>query len=174
MCRDVTRGAPMTERELLESAACTHFLNAYNKRNGTQFAVVDHRDKPDFLIKDSLNGEKLGIEVMHLYYDSKEAKMVLGRQPKELHGTMTISELIAQLNNDLVQKVFQSVKYDFSGPMFLVIRVASPIFDQADFEMFEDEIIVPVPNAFAEIWLLFLEHSTNEYSGLMQIQMPVS
>ena len=160
----------MDERERLELAACNCFLDSYNTRHQTNFQIVDHRDKPDFLVQNSHTSETLGIEVMHLYHDSKEAQMVLGRRPNELHGVMTISGLIAKLNSDLSEKVERAAKYDFNGKMVLLVRVTSPIFDRQDFDMFEDEIGVPSPNNFVEIWLLFRNQATGTYSDLKQIQ----
>lgn len=160
----------MDERQQLERAACEHFLNAYNKRHTTHFEIVEHRDKPDFLAQDASTGEKTGVEIMHLYYDAKEAQIMLGRRPNELHGTMNINGLIDKLNADLDEKCSRAAKYDFNGKMFLVIRVASPIFDQKDFEIFGTDIVVPTHNTFAEIWLVFWDQASKAYSTLMQIQ----
>ncbi len=160
----------MDERQQLELAASTYFLQSYNARHRTNFQIVEHKDRPDFLVQDAQTGEKMGIEVMHLYFDAKEAQMVLGRRSNELHGVMTISELIAKLNADLAEKIARAAKYNFDGRTLLVIRVASPIFDRADFDMFEDEITVPTLNTFDEIWLLFWDDSSKTYSDLKQMQ----
>ena len=160
----------MDEKQRLELAACTCFLDSYNTRHQTNFQIVAHRDKPDFLVQNSQTGETLGIEIMHLYHDSKEAQMVLGRRPNELHGVMTISGLIGKLNSDLSDKVERAAKYDFNDEMRLLVRITSPIFDRQDFDMFEDEIRVPSPNNFAEIWLLFWDQATGTYSDSKQIQ----
>lgn len=160
----------MDERQLLEHAAGMHFIESYNARQRTRFQIIEHRDKPDFLLKDIETEEILGLEVMHLYYDGTEARMMLGRQANTLHGVMTITELIAKLNNDLVEKVAKASKYRFDSRVFLVIRVVSPIFDLADFEIYGDEILIPKPNLFDEIWLLLRNNSTNTFSDLKQIQ----
>jgi len=160
----------MDEKQRLERATCEHFLNEYNERHETKFEIVEHRDKPDFLVQDRATGKKLGIEIIHLYYDSKEAKMVLGRQPNELHGVMNINGLIDKLNADLSEKCSRAAKYDFNEKMSLAIRVASPIFDLNDFEIFGAEVVVPAHNTFAEIWLVFWDQATKTYSALKQIQ----
>jgi hypothetical protein len=36
--------------------------------------------------------------------------------------------------------------------------------------MYQDEIVVAVPNTFSEIWLLFWNASSESYSDLMQLQ----
>jgi len=160
----------MDERLQLELAACRCFIDSYNVRHGTDFKSVEHRDKPDFLIQDARTREAMGLEVMHLYYDGKEAQMVLGRRSKEPHGPMTLDQLIDKLNSDLVEKVARASKYDFDGRMSLVIRVASPIFDRADFDIYEDDVVVPGPNLFDEIWLLFRDPDTGAFTDLKQIQ----
>lgn len=160
----------MDEKQNLEVAACTYFLTSYNALHGSNFQIVEHRDKPDFLVEDGHTGEKLGIEVTHLFYDVKEAQMMLGRRPNELHGVMTVCDLITKLNADLAVKVDRAANYDFEGKLFLLVRVASPIFDRQDFDMYEEDINVPTLNTFAEIWLLFWDQASKTYSDLKQIQ----
>lgn len=160
----------MNEKLALELAACTYFIASYNGLHKTKFQIQKHQDRPDFLLKDVDTGEMVGVEVMHLYYDAVEAKMVLGRLSGKLHGVMTISHLIQQLNSDLADKINTAASYDFPGKLILLVRVASPIFDRQDFDMYEDEITVPQPNTIAEIWLLFWDQTTGTYSNLKQIQ----
>ncbi len=122
------------------------------------------------MARDTKSGEKIGIEVTHLFFDSREAKMLLGRSTGGTHGTMTISELIERLNDLLAQKITQTAKYNFEGRLFLLVRVASPIFDKKDFEIFEDEITFPSGNVLDEVWLLFWNQTTQTYSDLKQVQ----
>jgi hypothetical protein len=159
----------MDERQALERAACEHFLKAHNATHRTNFQIAEHRDKPDFLVRDARVGEPLGIEVMHLYYDPKEAQMVLGRRPNELHGVMTVSGLIAKFNVDVAEKLGRAAKYDFSGKMILLVRVTSPIFDKDDFDMHEDDISIPHQEIFSEVWLLFWDQASRSYSSLKQV-----
>ena len=160
----------MSEKQDLELAACMYFIDSYHTIHKANLELVQHRDKPDCVLRDAVTGEQVGVEVTHLYYDGKEAKMVLGRLSKELHGVMTISQLIEKLNADMAEKVNRAAKYDFEGKLILLIRVASPIFDKQDIEMYEDEIAVPKLNTFAEIWLLFWSQASGTYSDLMQLQ----
>lgn len=160
----------MNEKEKLEFAACTHFLESYNKIQGSGLQLVVHQDKPDCLAKDHRTGERIGIEVTHLYYDATEARMVLGRLPGVLHGVMTLQQLIDKLNSDMAEKANRAANYFFEGKLILLIRVASPIFDKQDFEMYRDDICVPQLNTFAEIWLLFWSQATQSYSDLLQLQ----
>ena len=160
----------MSEKLNLELAACSYFIDSYNAIHRTKLKLVEHRDKPDFLLCDAVTGEQVGVEVTHLFYDAKEAKMVLGRLSKQLHGVMTINQLIEKLNADLAEKTSRAAKYDFECNLVLLIRVASQIFDKQDFEMYEDEIDVPKLNTFSEIWLLFWSQNSGTYSDLMQLQ----
>lgn len=160
----------MNENQDLELAACNYFIGAYNAIHHANLEFIEHRDKPDCVLRDAVTGEQVGVEVTHLYYDAKEAKMVLGRLPKQVHGVMTISQLIEKLNADMAEKINRAAKYNFEGKLVLLVRVASPIFDKQDFEMYEDEIDVPELNTFAEIWLLFWSQATGTYSDLMQLQ----
>jgi hypothetical protein len=160
----------MNEKENLERAACDYFIRSYNNDHGTRFEIVCHQDRPDFLTRDSNSGETLGIEITHLFYDDKVAKMVLGRLSGQLHGAMTLPNLIDKLNAKLAEKVNRAARYPHDGKLVLVIRVASPIFDKRDFEMYSDEIAVPTLNTFAEIWLLFRNLCAGTFSDLLQIQ----
>ena len=75
----------MNEKEALEEAACLYFIDAYNKEHGTYFEIKEHRDKPDFLAGDHSTSETMGVEVTHLYYDSEEAKTLLGKSSLPPH-----------------------------------------------------------------------------------------
>ena len=77
----------MNEKQNLELAACTYFIDSYNTIHRTSFQLIAHQDKPDCLLQDVVTGEQVGVEVTHLYYDTEEAKMVLGRLPKQSHGS---------------------------------------------------------------------------------------
>lgn len=160
----------MSEKQDLEIAACEYFIASYNAIHQTNLKLVQHSDRPDCVLHNTVTDEQVGVEVTHLYYDAKEAKMVLGRLSKQSHGVMTISQLIEKLNSDMAEKINRAAKYDFEGKLILLIRVASPIFDKQDFDMYEDEINVPKLNTFSEIWLLFWSATNQTYSDLKQLQ----
>ena len=83
---------------------------------------------------------------------------------------MCLIPLIEKLNAEMAEKANRAAKYDHEGKLILLIRVASPIFDKQDFEMYEEEIIVPELNTFTEIWLLLWSANTRTYSDLKQLQ----
>jgi hypothetical protein len=159
----------MEEKARLERAACEGFVQSYNAKYCTSFVVKEHRDRPDFLIADAF-GEKIGIEMTHLYYDREQAKTSLGRGEKEkFHGTMRTGELITALNTLLESKAAQAAKYNFGNRLFLVIRNTSPIHELADFEMFEEDIHIPPSHPFSHIWLLCQDPMTNKWTGLAEL-----
>ena len=168
----VYAGCVVNEKEALEEAACLYFIDAYNKAHGTHFEIKEHRDKPDFLAGDHSTSEMMGVEVTHLYYDSEEAKTLLGRSSLPLHPgkEKNFDHLAGRLNDLLIDKVKAGVAYDFGQKIFLLIRVACPIFTKSDFEMCSDWIDLHSGNPFAEVWLLFYSERTDTFSDLLQIQ----
>lgn len=148
----------MNEKARLEKATLDYFLEAYNGLRGTHLELKEHSDKPDFIVKDSETNQIVGIEVSHLFYDPDEAKILLGRSAEPIHNLMNSTELLATLNKLLHNKTESAQKYEFKGKMFLIVRVASPIFDKSTFDMFEEGIVIP-PNVFNEIWLVFRDCS---------------
>ncbi|RLC36773.1 hypothetical protein DRH29_03825 [candidate division Kazan bacterium] len=157
----------MAEKKKLEKAAFDYFIKSYNLFNGTNFQFNKHSDKPDFIAED--DGQMLGVEVTHLFYDDNEAKILLGRADKRISGIMKADELIKTLNIKLADKVEQAAKYDFKNRMILVIRVASPVFDKSDFDREENSIKVP-QSVFSEIWMLFYDTNTQSWSDLKQLK----
>lgn len=162
----------VNEKEALEEAACLYFIDAYNKANGTHFEIKKHQDKPDFLIGDASTGEMMGVEITQLFYDKEEATTLLGRpssasQPDE--GKIFYA-LAGRLNDLLEKKIKVAFRYDFGGKLFLLVRVACPVFNKSHFEVYSDWIDLPSGNPFAEVWLLLFSESTDTFSDLLQIQ----
>lgn len=155
------------EKRKLEEAACRYFLEEYNKEQGTHFKIIKHGDKPDFTVQDG--DEVLGVEITHLYYGDKEAMLLLGRLNKELTEVEIFPTLAENLNALLRDKTKQAHGYDMAHPVILVIRVASPVFNDEDFGDLEDKIVVP-ENLFAEIWLLARDDETGDWIGLERLK----
>lgn len=159
----------MNEKSQLERATLDYFIKAYNHLEKKRLELIKHGDRPDFITKDSLLNEIIGIEVKELFYDSDEAKILLGRSDTLTHGMMLIDRLIIKLN-DLIEKASESAKkYEFKSSLFLVIRIASPIFDKEDFQRFRDNIRVTL-DTFSQIWLLFYNNSTLNWDNLERIK----
>ncbi|MCH8088966.1 MAG: hypothetical protein IH955_03010 [Chloroflexi bacterium] len=158
-----------TEKEKLEEAAVSYFLEWYAENRARLFKIVNHQDKPDFVVQEYVPSDKVGVEVAHLFQDDAEARMLLGRSQERVHPTVSLSDLIKRLNSVLIQKAAKVEDYDFPGDVFLVIRVASPIFDRELFESHRADINVP-PCKFSEIWLLFRDVNRSSWSEVLQLK----
>ncbi|MFC1938703.1 hypothetical protein ACFLWM_00910 [Chloroflexota bacterium] len=158
----------MDEKTKLEKSALIIFLEIYNRLNGTNLEFEKHCDRPDIIVKDRISKQELGIEVKHLPYDEDEAKILLGRSISPIHSLMSSAKLIEKLNNLLKEATETARKYEFKNKMFLIIRVASRIFDKQDFELHKEDIQIP-PNIFSEIWLVFGTTSGTVRKGLMRL-----
>lgn len=158
------------EKPELEVAACNYFLQSYNSFLKTNFSLIDHDDKPDIIIKDNNSGEVIGLEVTHLFYDTNEAKILLGRSLNIIHDPMNMYTLVQRLNDLLQKKTEAALKYSFAKRMFLLVRVASPIFFLSDFEIYEDEINIPMFNPFDQIWLLLFNDQSQKYEDIKPLQ----
>ena len=146
-----------TEKEQLEKYAVEYFIKAYSK----PLKILKHSDKPDFTLIDEGNKSKIGIEVAHLWNDKKEAKILLGRSRQTRHGIMCANDLIKVLNILLSQKASKIKGFAPHDKFFLVIRVASPVFDKSTFDMYENDIICP-ENEYNEIWLVLDDNNKSE------------
>jgi hypothetical protein len=154
------------EKEKLEISAIKYFINGYP----TLLTVVEHSDKPDFILFDKKNMIKIGVEIAHLWHDKEEVMMLLNRTEQRQHGVMCHKDLIKKLNNILEQKSKKIVNYKTHDKLFLVIRVASPIFDKSTFDVFEEEIVCP-KNDFNEIWLVLDDNNKSiRWSELKKIK----
>ena len=155
-----------SEKERLEEYAIKYFTAAYPR----QLRSLLHSDKPDFTLLDESNKSKIGVEVAHLWHDKEEAKILLGRSEKTVHGIMNAADLIRVLNELLMQKANKIVGFKKHDKFFLIIRVASPIFDKSTFDMYEDDIICPV-NDYDEIWLVLDDNSkSGRWTELKEIK----
>lgn len=144
----------LKEKLKLEELAIDVFLKHYNSFRDDDLRVLEHRDRPDFLVQNLKTKEKVGVEITHLFYDDEEAKMVFGRPYKRIDNEFDFNELIFVLNHRLIDKTQDAKDYDFIGQIILAIRVASPAFDKYSFDLYEKDIIIP-EKIFSEIWLVF-------------------
>lgn len=152
------------QKKQLEIAGIQYFIKAYPQR----LRVLEHSDKPDFTLVDDASNQKIGAEIAHLYYDKKEARILLGNSEKTIHGIMCANDLIKVLNSLLNQKANKIKDYRPHDKSILVIRVASPIFDKSTFDMYEDTIICP-ENDYDEIWLV-LDGTKGKWTELKRIK----
>lgn len=152
----------LDEKWLLEQTAAEYFVAALNDLYATSFQILEHSDKPDIVIGDSNTGRKIGIEVTHLFYNSEEAKALLGKSDNSPNGLEDIRSFIDRLNQLLHQKAQKAKGYNHRSELALLIRVVSPVFSKDYFDRFERLIKVPQPE-YKHIWLLFYNFADQKW-----------
>lgn len=159
------------EKWILEEAATHYFIKALNEQEETAFKKVLHTDRPDFIIEDENGGQRIGVEVTHLFYNSHEAQALMGRGRETLNQSDDPETYIKRLNHLLEQKAYKAFGYEFEGEgkMALLVRVTSPNFDAGDFERNRDLIKVP-ENIYDHIWVLFYDFQQHNWGVLKELK----
>lgn len=107
-----------------------------------------------------LGGERLDLEVAHLYGSEQEAMQILGRElsdrtRQELRELDLVadphSRLLDALNRILTQK---SLKHYQSKRVWLVIRNAHPAWRAPEIKALQHYITVPPHHPFEQIWMV--------------------
>ena len=158
----------LDEKWFLEETAAQALVEILNSRQGTSYGIIKHTDRPDIVIENRLDGTRLGVEVTHLFYDSAEARLILGRSKELRHSPEYIEEYIRRLNALLLQKSEKAKGYNHDYSLALLIRVVSPVFHIYDFEAYAAKIVVPTSD-FALIWLLFFDFLAERWTILEQL-----
>jgi hypothetical protein len=151
----------MHEKKQLERAALEEFGQWFTVNAGRgEFRLVELLDPPKLDSRCRIGEAEVYVEVAHVYGTETDAKTLLGRtgvgapDSGRHRRDALISfdrRVIVPLNTVLQEKAGKT--YDGS-PVWLVIRNGFPLMDQADFESYADQIIVPDVHPFTEIWLL--------------------
>jgi len=152
----------LDEKWLMEQTAAEHFVAALNDLYATSYRILEHSDKPDIVIGDINTGRKIGIEVTHLFYNSEEAKALLGKSGNSPNGPEDIRSFIYRLNQLMEQKAQKAKGYNHQSELSLLIRVVSPVFSKDYFDKFERLIKVPRPE-YNHIWLLFFNFENQKW-----------
>lgn len=140
------------EKLALERAAIREFIRLFNLRHSVKLRLLYQHDRPDAVLQTS-RGDKLGVEITHLFYDAAEAKALLGRPDGSLSGPVTLAHLIAQLNELIKRKESKKMAYDPAYPISLLIRNASPTFRLSEIWAARDHIRKP-NDSFIDTWFL--------------------
>ncbi|HWJ02057.1 MAG TPA: hypothetical protein VNU93_00175 [Verrucomicrobiae bacterium] len=157
------------EKWLLEQNAAEYFVEALNEQLSTSYRVMLHADRPDIVIEDEDSLHRLGVEVTHLFYDSAEARALLGRSPIDYRSQEDIKTFIDRLNKLLAQKADKAKKYADEWELALLVRVASPAFGIQDFVRFKNLIDVP-DCKYKYIWLLFYNFDESRWNIIMALK----
>lgn len=159
----------MNEKEWLEESLIDYFIQAMNNMHKSNYQVVIHRDRPDFIIVEKFQNKKFGVEVTHLFYDPEEAKQLLGHQHLLDSKVENIEHYINILNKLLAKKTEKANGYDQSYDLVLLVGITSPLFTRDDFENSREDIIIP-QSKFAIICLVFFNELNQNWEDLMFIK----
>lgn len=143
----------MGEKELLEQYAIKYFINQLSRIENSDYRIVEHSDKPDFIIQNETTKEMIAVEVAHLYYDQEEAKMIFGRSKNKVHNGEYGEAYLKRLNDLIIDKIRKFKNYNFPGNIILLIRVTSRVFDLNLFRQYYDLIDIP-ENRYFQICLI--------------------
>ena len=159
----------MDEKEKLERDALTFFLRLYNKKTSAKFRFFKKRERPDFLVKDKVTKELMGVEISHIFHDKKEAMMFLGRDSSHIHGIITAKDHVDVVVRVLNKKSEKVKQYPFNGPIILVLRDFSKIFDAKT--LFDDRLGLKVPaSGYKEIWYLSRTKPIKKWDKLVRLK----
>lgn len=159
----------MDEKERLERKALAYFLRLYNRQLKTKYRLKIKRDRPDFEVEDKISGHLLGVEISHIFHDKKEAMMMLGRDASHIHGIITAQDHVDVLMRVLKKKAEKVICYPYDGPVILVLRDFSRLFDAGT--IFDQRLGLKVPRSkYQEIWYLTRTKPIEKWDKLLQIK----
>tara|TARA_R110002072_G_scaffold283828_1_gene447473 strand:+ start:14667 stop:15239 length:573 start_codon:yes stop_codon:yes gene_type:complete len=148
------------EKRHLEHEAAKIFMRRYEKETGHEIRHIWHNQptRPD--VSCVLEGERLDLEIAHLYGSEQEAMKILGRSltektRAELRQQACCSDvhqrLLKALNRILTNK---AQKHYDSKKVWLIIRNAHPAWTAEPIINLQDKIHVPVGHPFKQIWIV--------------------
>lgn len=146
------------EKIRLEHEAAKLFMRWYEHNTRKHIRHIWHNQpmRPD--VSCSLEGEKLDLEIAHLYGSEAEAMAILGRDltdqtKQELHSLDQEADerLLKALNRILENKAGK--RYN-SDRVWLVIRNAHPQWKKEDIKGLIGHISVPESHPFEKIWMV--------------------
>ncbi|MEP3350787.1 MAG: hypothetical protein ABJN96_12665 [Marinomonas sp.] len=147
------------EKIALEHDAAKLFMRCYERNTGKPIRHIWHNDpmRPD--VSCLFEGERLDIEIAHLYGSEEEAMEVLGRDLSEktkqilaqLKEEPADERLLKSLNRILENKSSKRYKTE---RVWLVIRNTHPAWKQEDIKALEHLITMPEPHVFEKVWIL--------------------
>ncbi len=159
----------MDEKERIEREALAYFLRLYNRRNDTKFRLWKKRERPDFEVRDKVTKRVIGVEISHIFHDKKEAMMFLGRDPSHVHGIITAQDHVDVLMRVLRKKAEKVADYPFEGPVILVLRDFSKIFDATT--LFDARLGLKVPGSgYEEIWYMTRSKPVKKWDNLVRLK----
>lgn len=148
-----------TEKIRLEHEAARLFMRLFRRQYQREMRHIWHNEpaKPD--VSCYLDGERLDLEVAHLYGSEAEAMAILGRPL----GPNTLSALQALEQTDASARMFAALeriiwqkaqKYYLSQRVWLVIRNTHPVWHAKELESVWRGRPMPASLPFEQIWLM--------------------
>jgi len=149
----------LDERRRLEAYAVIYFIHELRRRYRRWLILRDFASPPDPDCYCLLNGERIGVEVAHLYGSQRDARKRLGKeraeeQTKEEGSADSGVPLNVRILPELNRIIADKAKKCYGGKTWLLIRNAFPPWTRDDFEQYISEISIPEDHSFNEIWLL--------------------
>lgn len=162
------------EKQDLEHSAARLFMRLYEQQHGVPMRHIWHNEprKPD--VSCYLEGDKLDLEIAHLYGSEAEAIMILGRELKgrtltalrELSTVAAAHRLLPALNTILQGK---ANKRYHTERVWLVLRNANPLWTRHDLADNLHHVTLPEAHPFEEIWVV---GDMRGESGILQLYPP--
>lgn len=140
------------EKKMLEKAAVKWFIHLFKEMFGVEYKVVCYQERPDAILED-IEGNRIGMEITHLFYDELKAKILLGRANYPGHKTEIFQNYLHALNTLLDKKGRIGLNYPIGYPCSLLVRDTSPIWTMEDFQKARSLIKTP-EKVYKDIWLL--------------------
>lgn len=148
------------EKIELEHQAAKLFMRWYEKNTGEKIRHIWHNQphKPD--VSCYLKGERLDMEIAHLYGSEAEAMRILGRElgektQQELRRQELFSDpherLLEALQRILLSKATKTYR---TKRVWLVIRNANPAWTSDEITSLQHKIQVPDGHQFEQIWIV--------------------
>lgn len=149
-----------SEKLALEHEAARLFMRAYERLTGVKMRHIWHNTprRPD--VSCLLDGERLDLEVAHLYGSEQEAMQLLGRElgektRLELEALDQLEDahyrLIEALNRILANKALKCYQ---SRRVWLVIRNVHPAWTAEEIASSLQQIRIPAEHPFEQIWIV--------------------
>ena len=160
------------EKLHLEHEAAKLFMRRYEKDTGHQIRHIWHNQpiRPD--VSCMLEGERLDLEIAHLYGSEQEAMKILGRSLSErtraeLREQACCSDVNQRLLNALNRILTNKAQkhYD-SKKVWLIIRNAHPAWTANSILSLQHKIDVPTAHPFEQIWIVA---DLSAESGIVQL-----
>jgi len=149
----------LDEKRRLEVWAIIHFIRIMRKKYKRWLILKEFSNPPNPDFYCNLDGEKIGIEIAHLYGSERNSRLLLGREQKNEQNiqsriTHSVVPLNCRIPYDLNRILLQKANHRYGGKTWLVIRNAFPIWHKDDFEQYIHQINIPHKHSFDEIWLI--------------------